>query len=181
MHLLLHTCCADCALKFLECKKSLDTGNITLYFSNSNIHPRTEWQARLEAVQKIAEEKGIDLIVENWSPREWFEKASSKFETQKTKNKRRCEFCWFYRLSMTAQKAKSLGYDSFSTTLLTSHYQDRDKIEEIGKKIGGDSLKFISLKGKCPDVHTGGFYKQNYCGCIYSLKERYEGKFCNEQ
>lgn len=65
-----------------------------------------------------------------------------------------------------------------SSTLITSHYQDKEKIEEIGKSLKKElEIKFLIPKKINKDLETKGFYKQNYCGCCYSLVEGFEEKF----
>lgn len=74
MKLLLHACCADCLLKFVDSIKQENTNisDIVVYFYNPNIHPRSEYLSRLKAIQKICQENKIKIIVPDWSPREWF-------------------------------------------------------------------------------------------------------------
>ncbi len=173
--LMLHTCCADCLLKAfvgLE-EKGIAQSNIVLFFANSNIHPRTEWLARLDAVKQIANDKKLELIVGDWSPQQWFE-AIGKERTQPN----RCHKCWKFRLTETWHKAQALGINKFSTTLLSSHYQDRQKLIEIGQQISENGFAEFQQPCNCKtDTPTKGFYKQNYCGCCYSLVERFEEKW----
>ena len=96
-HLLLHVCCADCLYKALESlthkEPILQTEPtvITLFFDNSNIHPRTEWIARLAAVKEVARTEKLPLIVADWSPKKWF---SFVFDQDNTHTSRRCVRCW---------------------------------------------------------------------------------------
>lgn len=172
--LLLHTCCADCLLKALSGLKGkgLKNAGITVFFSNSNIHPRSEWIARLEAVKEIAEAQKLKLIIDDWSPKSWF-----KAIREKQTKPQRCERCWEMRLMRTVEKAKELGITKYSTTLLSSHYQDRERICEIGKKLGRKEIEFVEFEIGENCCKTEGFYKQNYCGCCFSLVERYREKF----
>ena len=171
--ILLHTCCADCALKFID---SLDDQyDVTLYFDNNNIHPRSEYQERLKAIKNVAKEKGIPIIIPDWKPKQWF-KAIENIEDNE--NLRRCRLCWKHRLEKTVEYAKNNGYKLFSTTLLTSHYQNKRIIKEIGGQLNIKGLKFYTPT-KFKDIKTNGFYKQNYCGCVYSLKDRYFEKYSN--
>lgn len=72
MKVLLHACCADCALKFLESAKN-EGVEIEIYYYNPNIHPRAEYLARLKAMQQVAAEKKIKIIVADYSPKEYFQ------------------------------------------------------------------------------------------------------------
>jgi len=177
--LLLHTCCADCAVKALAyLRVTNENANITLYFDNSNIHPRTEWLERLKAVQTLAKSELLELIVADWSPRGWFQSIQHNPENT---HQRRCVACWGFRLKTTAEFALKNGFSFFSSTLLTSPYQDHGLLTKIGHDIAGSQLTFV--ENQAPDTSqtssttSAGFYKQNYCGCVYSLAERYEEKW----
>lgn len=172
--LLLHTCCADCMLKFVDSNEF----DVTTYYYNPNIHPRTEYLARLEAIKAVTKERGIKLIVPDWSPKEHFACFLSLGDAVLADSKARCPHCWLNRLTQSAKFAKENGFTSFSTTLLSSHYQDFDTIMKIGLKLAKEyELTFEVPKELHCELKTGGFYKQNYCGCVYSLKERMEEKF----
>lgn len=170
MKLLIHACCADCVLKFLESEKKNKWEEMSVYYYNPNIHPRSEYLTRLKAIQKVLEDKKVRLIIPDWSPREYFEAIKSE--------KGRCVHCWSLRLNKTAEYAKAQGYDYFSSTLITSKYQDKEIIEVVGKKIGKKyGVKFLKPEKIECELKTSGFYKQFYCGCVYSLKERFEEKY----
>ncbi len=176
--LLLHTCCADCAVKAVTyLRKNWPDTKPILYFDNSNIHPRTEYLARQKALKKVAKENDLEIVGANWSPKQWFKAVGYK---EDNKDLRRCRKCWLLRLGNTAKKATEMKIPNFSTTLLTSHYQSHDIIAEIGKKLAKKyALNFLPIENPCTECNPIGFYKQNYCGCVYSLKDRYEEKFMN--
>ena len=91
---------------------------------------------------------------------------------------KRCLDCWNLRLEKTAKFAKENGFESFTSTLLTSEYQNGEIIEKIGKEIGEKyKIEFFVPKNVCKKLETKGFYKQVFCGCCYSLVERFEEKF----
>lgn len=173
--LLLHCCCADCTIKAL--RQLQYKYQITLLFDNSNIHPRSEYLARIKAIKQVAQYNKIKLKISNWSPKEWYK--AIKY-TSNNKYLRRCKLCWQLRLTNTANITKELSFNKFSTTLLTSHYQNRTIIENICKTLQSEKIKFISISKPKKQIHTSGFYKQNYCGCIYSTKRRYEQKFITQ-
>ena len=202
MKILIHTCCADCLLKMIDSLKD-ESAELVGYFYNPNIHPRSEYLARLKAAQNICEENKIKLIVADWSPKEWFNQipsgcAASPFDERETleqnpsvlrtapldkrealKIKTRCERCWKLRLGKTFEYAKKNNFETVSTTLLTSHYQNKDQIEKIGKELEKEfEIKFLVPKKVSGELKTSGFYKQNYCGCCYSLVETWSEKFC---
>lgn len=92
----------------------------------------------------------------------------------------RCQYCYMMRLEETAKKAKEMGLDGFSTTLLVSPYQKFDKIIETGRILQDKyNIEFVQEDFR-PGWKEGvgisrelGLYRQKYCGCIYSEMERY--------
>ena len=171
MKLLIHACCADCLLKMVESIKAEKRFNeIVVYYYNPNIHPRSEYQSRLKAMQLMVGD--LKMIVADWKPSDWFKKV----ETYKKPD--RCIKCWRLRLEKTAEFAKENGFGAFSSTLLTSEYQNGEMIEKIGKEIGEKvGIEFLIPKNIRKHLETKGFYKQIFCGCCYSLMERFEEKF----
>ena len=177
MKVLVHTCCADCLLKMVDSLKD-EPMEAVGYFYNPNIHPRSEYLARLKAAQKICEENKIKLIVPDWSPKEWFNSVKPTLPSIKKEDRVRCEECWKLRLKKMFEYAKKNGFEVISSTLITSHYQNRKKIIEIGKNLEKEfGIKFLIPKKVSSDLKTTGFYKQNYCGCGYSLVESWTSKF----
>lgn len=181
MKLLIHACCADCLLKMVESIRSEKRfDEIEVYYYNPNIHPRSEYQSRLKAMQLMIGK--LKMIVPDWKPSEYFETqnpSKSPFDKRETSKPKRCEKCWKLRLEKTAEYAKKNGFDCFTSTLLTSEYQNSEMIEKIGKEIGKKyEIEFLIPKNICKKLETKGFYKQVFCGCCYSLTERFEEKFC---
>ena len=104
------------------------------------------------------------------------------------REKERCRYCYSIRLEATAQEAKKNGFDQFSTTLLQSTHQDHALIKETGERIANE----IGVPFYYEDFRQGwkkgvevskamGLYRQQYCGCIYSEKERYLQKVKGEK
>ena len=184
MKILLHVCCADCALKFIESvKEDKNISELVLYYYNPNIHPRSEYQSRLKAIKQICEERQVKLVIPDWRPREYFERLNnnlpkSLFNKRDLKKTNRCVSCWNLRLDKTAKYAKENGFEMFASTLITSQYQDNTKIKLIANKMA-DKYKicFYTPSLVCTELKTSGFYKQFFCGCSYSLTERMEEKF----
>jgi len=171
MKLLIHACCADCLLKMVESIKEENRfKEIVVYYYNPNIHPRSEYQSRLKAMKlMIGDSK---MIIPDWRPSEYFGVIKNK------EKEKRCIDCWKLRLEETAKFAKKNEFDGFTSTLLTSEYQKTDTIEKIGKEIGKKyKIEFLIPKKVCKNLETKGFYKQVFCGCCYSLAEKFEEKF----
>ena len=165
MRVLVQVCCADCLVRFFDGKTEIEG-----YFYNPNIQPRAEYLCRLAAAQKIAGEKKLKLIVADWSPKEYFGAVKN--------DKKRCENCWKLRIEKTAEYAKASGFEYFSTTLLSSQYQNREMIKKIGEAAGKKyGVKFWEPEKIERELKTKGFYKQFFCGCGYSMVERMEEKY----
>ncbi len=171
--MLLHACCGPCAC--YSTQKVMEDGvHPTLFFYNPNIHPYQEFIARREGLRQLASIRNLEVIEAPGYPIEEFLAHVASDPT------RRCEYCYRCRLSQTALKAKELGFSLFGTTLLISPYQNRDRILEIGRELGREhGLEFYDQ-----DLRPGfrqsqamakeyNLYRQKYCGCIYSEKERY--------
>ncbi len=171
--MLLHACCGPCAC--YSTQKIMEDGiHPTLFFYNPNIHPYQEFLARREGLQQLATIRNLEIIEAPGYPMEEF-LANVAADPAK-----RCDFCYRSRLQQTALKAKELGFSLFGTTLLISPYQNRERIVEIGKDLARENgLEFYDQ-----DLRPGfrqsqamakeyGLYRQKYCGCIYSEKERY--------
>lgn len=173
MKLLLHVCCANCAIHPL--RTLLDEGHEVFgYWYNPNIHPFIEYQNRLEAVKSLEEKKAFPVFYYDSYDLEKFLKAA----IQDVGN--RCRFCYKIRLIKTAKFAQENHFDGFTTTLLVSPHQQHETIKETGEKIGGD----LGIRFFYRDFRPGFYpskeesrklelYSQKYCGCIFSEKEKY--------
>ena len=173
MRLLLHICCANCAITPLEQLKEKGE-EVTGYFFNPNIHPYQEYQRRLDALKQYSEKVGLSVIYrDEYLLEEFLRNVSHQV-------KERCQYCYKVRLEATACEAKNKGFDAFSTTLLQSSHQDHALIKETGERIA----KEVGIPFYYEDFRQGwrkgveiskamGLYRQQYCGCIYSEKERF--------
>lgn len=173
MKILLHMCCGPCSIapvKYLR-EHNFD---IRGYFYNPNIHPFKEFQRRLDTLRQYVQEEQIPLIVDDEYQLEKFLQMVVNRETV------RCRHCYEIRLRSAARKAKEVGADAFSTTLLVSPYQNHEQIKYIGEQIAAEEgIPFYYAdyrpgwqeavgESRCRDM-----YRQPYCGCIYSEKDRY--------
>ncbi|NWF91667.1 MAG: epoxyqueuosine reductase QueH [Syntrophaceae bacterium] len=173
MRLLLHICCANCAIYPLErLRKGED--EVTGFFFNPNIHPYQEYMRRLESLREYADKVGLRMIYRDEYLLEEFLRNVAHREGE------RCRYCYAIRLEATAREAKKSGFDRFSTTLLQSTHQDHPLIRETGERFAQE----IGVPFYYEDFRQGwrrglevskamGLYRQQYCGCIYSEKERY--------
>ncbi|MBF0517486.1 MAG: epoxyqueuosine reductase QueH [Nitrospirae bacterium] len=176
MKTLLHICCANCAVYPLDVlnKRGID---VTGLWYNPNIHPLTEYALRLDAVKQLICHTPVEMHYDNYYGLTEF------IEIAGLKGKDRCAACYRMRLSESARKAKDLGCDAFSTTLLYSVYQKYEIIVETAVDIANQySIEFYAedfRKGWHEGIEMSkrlSLYRQKYCGCIYSEMERYAGK-----
>ena len=175
--LLLHSCCAPCSSACLERVK--DKFNTTVYYYNPNMDSKEEFILRAEEQKRLCKSFAVDLVVEDYEESKFLAVALG-LEGEK-EGGARCKECFYLRLKKTAEYAKEKGYDYFTTTLTVSPLKNADLINAIGKDIEKETgVKFLPS-----DFKKGGgylrsielskeydLYRQNYCGCKYSKKNR---------
>lgn len=176
--LLLHSCCGPCSSYVISYLK--DFFKIYIFFYNPNIHPLDEFNHRkYEQLRLLSypEFNKVDYIDSVYNPEEFFI-ATKGYEKEKEGNKR-CEICYSLRLNKTANIAKNMNLDYFSTTLTVSPYKDVEKINFIGTKLEKNTNKkyllsdFKKKDGYKKSIELSkvyNLYRQNYCGCIFSKK-----------
>lgn len=173
MKILLHICCAPCAI--YPVKEMRSNGmEVTGFFFNHNIHPYTEYRRRLDTVGEYAEKIDLEVIYRDEYRLEDFLGAVAPTPGE------RCLYCYSSRLEAVAATAAELGFDAYSSSLLYSRYQKHDAIKELGERIGikyGVTFHYDDYRrGWKEGIEISkkmGLYRQQYCGCIYSEKERY--------
>ncbi len=173
MNTLLHICCAPCSIMAIDSLRA-EGFDPTGFWYNPNIHPYTEYAARRDALQAYAGEIALPLEMRDESGlRRFVEGVSLDFD-------RRCGFCYELRAEAAAAHAAARGFDSFTTTLLISPYQDHAKILDAMKR-GADrhGVRFLDRDFR-PLFREGQrrardmeLYMQKYCGCVFSEEERY--------
>jgi predicted adenine nucleotide alpha hydrolase (AANH) superfamily ATPase len=172
--LLLHACCAPCSSYVLEYLK--DAFDITIYFYNPNIDSEEEYNKRYDDFQKLGDYK---IIKANYVPKA-FEDISRGLENV-PEGGIRCWGCYEERLESTAIFANQNGFDYFTTTLSISPYKNANKINEIGQNLSNIyDVKFLYSNFKKNDGYKKsillskqlGLYRQDYCGCQFSINER---------
>ena len=176
MKILLHNCCGPCTIYPLQGLRELGH-QVHGYFFNPNIHPYTEWLKRSETLLQYASENQLPVITDDQYDLEGYLREVVRREAE------RCRYCYSLRLERAARVAVRGNFDAFTTTLLVSPYQKHDLIREIGMAIA----KETSIPFYYADFRPGyreavqmsrslGMYRQRYCGCIYSEKERFYNK-----
>ncbi|MGD8286416.1 MAG: epoxyqueuosine reductase QueH [Desulfobacterales bacterium] len=173
MKVLLHICCAPCCIVPVETLKS-EGMDVMGFFYRHNIHPYTECLRRQETLQRYADQINLKIICQEGYDLEVFIQNVVYRETD------RCAYCYHDRLRTTALVAKRGKFDYFTSTLLYSKFQKHDTIRSIGESVG----RSIGIPFLYKDFRSGWkegiktskdlkMYRQQYCGCIYSEKERY--------
>ena len=176
MKLFLHTCCAVCLAGICEELRSRRI-EFTAYFYNPNVHPLIEWRKRLGAARLLCEREHVPLDADEVYGLVGFLRAVVGREDVPA----RCEVCYTMRLTRTAERAKALGFDAFSTTLLASTRQDVGLIRAVAGDVS-KSTGVAFLDEDWPGAHETGhevarrmsLYRQQYCGCVYSEYDRYK-------
>lgn len=173
MKILYHACCGVCSLYPIKVMRE-EGIDFALYYTNPNIHPYQEWKERKKTFVTVAEANQVPYFIDKEYPLEQFLKEQLSYES-------RCAYCYRSRLTLTAKKAAETGYDAFSTTLFISPYQNPGLIAAIG----GEIAKEYGLEFYDRDFREGfqyaqdtaaeqGLYRQKYCGCIFSERDRYQ-------
>jgi predicted adenine nucleotide alpha hydrolase (AANH) superfamily ATPase len=177
MNILLHICCAPCALAAIEDIRK-DGHKAAGFFYNPNVHPYSEYLKRRSGAEKLSKELSIPVDYGDYDIEDYFQHI---VYNEALRN--RCPVCWWLRMEKAGKFAKAGGFDAFTTTLLGSPHQDQDTIKEIGE----DIARRLGIKFYCKDFRPNfrsahdkaralGIYCQNYCGCVFSEKERMEKK-----
>lgn len=187
--LLLHACCAPCALVPLEILQAQDYIPL-IYFYNPNIHPQDEYERRLSTLQSFLANKDISLKVDTYEPELWEErvgiwggpypliKDSSNFLSMRAAREKRCSACYTLRFERLASAARICGIEKIASTLSISPFQLTEKIQITLQKVAA-SRHITALTRDWRDLYALstkksrelGLYRQNYCGCYFSKLE----------
>ncbi|BDV43895.1 hypothetical protein GURASL_28180 [Geotalea uraniireducens] len=173
MNVLLHICCAPCAIYPVN---ELRAGGheVTGFFFNHNIHPYQEYVRRRDTVREYGERTGLPLV---WRDEYRLDEFLGAVADRPAG---RCSYCYASRLEAVAAAAAALGFPAFSSSLLYSRYQKHDEIralaEQAAVRHGVVFLYDDYRRGWQEGIRLSkelGLYRQQYCGCIYSERDRY--------
>jgi epoxyqueuosine reductase len=170
---LVHICCAPCSIYTL--KKLREGGaDVYGYFFNPNIHPYTEFKKRLSTLQDYAQHTSLPLVIDKTYDLDTFLRGALDY------GKDRCLFCYRMRLEKTFKKGVGDKVDAVTTTLLYSKYQRHDDIQKIGEELSvTHGIPFLykdfreGWQEGVEESKSLNMYRQPYCGCVFSEKERY--------
>lgn len=173
--LLLHACCAPCSTAVVERLQS--DYDVSIYFYNPNIYPVAEYrQRRDELIRWCKDGARIPCIVGEYLPGEWL-KQVRRLEHEPERG-RRCTRCFRLRLQHTASYAREHGYNLFTTVLSISPHKRYERINRLGLALGtyygiefhpANFKKQNGFKRSIEISRAQNFYRQNYCGCVFSL------------
>lgn len=183
--LLLHSCCAPCSSYVLEYLS--EYFSITVFYYNPNIFPAEEYEKRVKEqealIEKLPAKHRISFLEGPYEQERFFEMA--KGLERVPEGGERCFRCYHLRLLEAAQMARAGGFDYFTTTLSISPLKNVHKLNEIGEKLAREyGVAYLNSDFKKRDGYKRsielskeyGLYRQDYCGCVYSLRERKESK-----
>lgn len=179
--LLLHSCCAPCSSYVLEClNRAFD---IDLYYYNPNIAPREEFDRRAAELERLAasipHEHEINVIRGEYDNERFM--AMCRGHEEDREGGARCALCFRMRLGAAAKLAKARCADYFTTTLTISPLKDTQLLNAIGLELSeafgvpwlpSDFKKRNGYKRSCELSAEYGLYRQDYCGCVFSRRER---------
>jgi predicted adenine nucleotide alpha hydrolase (AANH) superfamily ATPase len=173
---LLHICCAPCSIECVDALRA-EGQELTGFWYSPNIHPVTEYRARLTALMGYAEKVGLPLVGrDEYGLKDFVRAVSGNLDD-------RCGVCYEMRLDAAAEFAAQNGFEAFTTTLLISPYQNHDLLIETGKRAAHThNVEFLERDFR-PRFREGQrrareleLYMQKYCGCVFSEEERYHPK-----
>ena len=173
MKTLLHVCCAPCANQCIEVLRT-DGFAETGFWYNPNIHPFTEYRARRNCLREYAQSIELPLLEKNdYALRPFIREVAEDIA-------HRCGKCYAMRLFETAKQAKEGGFDSFTSSLFISPYQNHELMRQTAEQAAAEYGVTFLYRDFRPYFHAGqdkarelGFYIQKYCGCVFSEEERY--------
>lgn len=179
--ILLHSCCAPCSshvITFLS-----NHFNITILYYNPNISPKEEYlkrkQEQIRLIEKLQTKNKLDYLDCDYDNDIYESKIIGLESCPEGGN--RCQVCFNLRLSKTAKLAKDSNYDYFCSTLTVSPHKNSQLINKIGLEISKKyNIKWLPSDFKKADGYKNSIalskvynlYRQDYCGCIYSKREK---------
>ena len=175
---LMHSCCAPCAGELMEAMTFSDI-DYTIFFYNPNIHPKKEYEIRKQENIRYAKEHNIPFIDADYDVDNWFERV--KGLEMAPERGERCTVCFDMRFERTALYAYEHGFPVITTSLGISRWKDMNQINTSGVKAAAryDGMTYWTYNWRKQGgsarmyqiAKEESFYKQEYCGCVYSLRD----------
>lgn len=180
--LLLHSCCAPCSSYVLEYLSRYFC--ITVFYYNPNIYPEEEYRMRVreqqEFIRRFPAKHPISFVEGAYDTGRFY--AFAKEMKELPEGGERCFACYELRLLEAGRLAQGQGFDYFTTTLSISPLKNAEKLNEIGERIGEElGVRYLTSDFKKKNGYKRstelskeyGMYRQDYCGCVYSYRERH--------
>lgn len=185
---LMHSCCAPCSGPLIE--KMASSGiDLTIFFYNPNIHPKKEYEIRKKENIRFAEKLKLKFVDADYDVQNWFVRA--KGMEQDPERGRRCSMCFDMRFERTALYAFENGFKVITSSLGISRWKNMQQINESGVRAASNYPDIIYWQYNWRKDGGGArmyelakeeeFYKQEYCGCIYSLRDTNEWRVKNNR
>ncbi|MRX27046.1 epoxyqueuosine reductase QueH [Kangiella sp. HZ709] len=185
---LMHSCCAPCAAEVMEAVHHSGIEQ-TVFFYNPNIHPIEEYEIRKDENKRFCDKLGIEFIDADYDKDNWFERV--KGQENEPERGARCTTCFDMRFERTALFAEENGFNLISSTLGISRWKDMDQINGCGLRAAApyDEVDYWTFNWR----KQGGaqrmieiskreqFYQQEYCGCVYSLRDTNRWRQANDR
>lgn len=175
---LMHSCCAPCSGEVMDAMHQSGI-NFSIFFYNPNIHPKKEYEIRKNENIRFAEKLGIEFIDADYDVKNWLQRAKGmEFEPERGI---RCTMCFDMRFERTALYAHENGFPVITSSLGISRWKNMEQINDCGTRAAAnyDGIKYWTYNWR----KKGGaqrmielskreqFYQQEYCGCVYSLRD----------
>lgn len=183
--ILIHSCCAPCSTYTLEFLTQ--HADVTIFFSNSNIHPESEYQRRVLVQEKFIHDfntatgNQVDLIIDDYKPNEFIQLMQQKELIAEPEGWKRCTACFNMRLDLAAKEALERGFDYFGSALTISPKKNSQLINQIGMDIQkiynthyltSDFKKNSGYQRSIEMCKEYDVYRQCYCGCVFAAKQQ---------
>lgn len=181
--LFLHSCCAPCSSYCLEYLSKYF--RITVFYYNPNIYPEEEYYKRVEEqkrfIERLPAKYPISFVEGRYDKERFYEMAKGLEDVKE--GGERCFLCYELRLRESAEMACQLGMDYFTTTLSISPLKNAAKLNEIGDRLAAEyGVKYLNSDFKKKNGYKRsvelseeyGMYRQYYCGCVFSKRQRDE-------
>lgn len=181
--LFLHSCCAPCSSYCLEYLS--EYFRITVFYYNPNIYPEEEYYKRVEEqkrfIERLPAKHPISFVEGRYDKERFYEMAKGLEDVKE--GGERCFLCYELRLRESAEMARQMGMDYFTTTLSISPLKNAAKLNEIGDRLAAEyGVKYLNSDFKKKNGYKRsvelseeyGMYRQYYCGCVFSKKQRDE-------
>jgi len=190
---LLHSCCAPCSGAMVEemmCaarNENNELGEVMVFFYNPNIHPRKEYEIRKNENKRFCEEKGIGFVDCDYDTDNWYTRMKGMEYDPERGN--RCTECFDMRMERTALYAHENDFDAISTTNATSRWKDSKQVDGSGHRAAAryDGIQYWTNDWQTDEMTLRKyqisaeerFYKQEYCGCSFSLRDSNDWRRAN--